>query len=676
MKIKQQTDTKDCGLSIIHFFIKYLFYKEQKINKIKEFAFYNQQGISLKNLENLGTHFGLILDSFHCDLTTLMELKFRSPIVILLQNESFNHYVVLEKIKNDIFFIQDPIKGKIKLTKQEFEKKFLNIVVSVSKNPSFSFVNQDKEWWNSLFYFLNNKNNWVILFIIFVSAILNFLSIFYLKTIVDKILPYKQIDLLHKIVLFFVWIFIWKFIQDIIKQIYIKKLQIQKERFLFDKFLIALNKGVNKQIYKLETADYLKRINFIPTFASFSSHFYFNIFNELVTFLLSFFILLWISWQLFLMILAVSILFLVISYFFKKIISKKVPLLYETNIESINSINDFVFSLNNLKNNDLYKMLKNKFDNSYFSFKNKEFSIWQLQFSLSQLQNFFLVITPIFLVYITSFWIIDDSLSLGTLLIFISFFSFFINPLNSISEMLAVYPAISKEIEAINFILNVEKEKYGDYTQEIKGIKLKKINCDLIVNKKLFSVKNLEINNNLILTGKNGVGKSTLLKILNLDQEYSGNFLVNDLDLAFYNKEFLRQRIIYLKNENYFPKTDVFSYITYGEKEKVKTFLENIQNFNLLPLLEKWDIKLDDILINNAKNFSSGQKQIINCLQLLTKQFDLILLDETFENISEQNFQILKKIIKEFQNKAIFIEVSHSKKYLFSDSKVVNVENI
>ncbi|WP_308507253.1 cysteine peptidase family C39 domain-containing protein, partial [Mesomycoplasma hyorhinis] len=212
MKIKQQTDIKDCGISIIHFFSKYLYDKDLKLSKIKEQAFFNQQGISIKNLENLANHFGIILDSFHCNLATLLELKINSPIAILLKNEYFNHYVILEKIKKDIFYIQDPIKGRVKLTKQEFEANFLNIVIMASKNASFSFTKEEKQQWNSIFYFLNDRNNWAVLFLIFISAILNFISIFYLKTIIDKVLPYKQIDMLYKVVLFFLWIFIWKFV--------------------------------------------------------------------------------------------------------------------------------------------------------------------------------------------------------------------------------------------------------------------------------------------------------------------------------------------------------------------------------------------------------------------------------------------------------------------------------
>lgn len=72
-----------------------------------------------------------------------------------------------------------------------------------SKNASFSFTKEEKQQWNSIFYFLNDRNNWAVLFLIFISAILNFISIFYLKTIIDKVLPYKQVDMLYKVVLFF-----------------------------------------------------------------------------------------------------------------------------------------------------------------------------------------------------------------------------------------------------------------------------------------------------------------------------------------------------------------------------------------------------------------------------------------------------------------------------------------
>ena len=70
-------------------------------------------------------------------------------------------------------------------------------------------------------------------------------------------------------------------------------------------------------------------------------------------------------------------------------------------------------------------------------------------------------------------------------------------------------------------------------------------------------------------------------------------------------------------------------------------------------------------------NLSSGQRQLIHLLQLFCFSYDLILLDEAFENISINVFAKLKDAIKDFQSEALFIEISHSKKYI-NDGKIIN----
>jgi hypothetical protein len=70
-------------------------------------------------------------------------------------------------------------------------------------------------------------------------------------------------------------------------------------------------------------------------------------------------------------------------------------------------------------------------------------------------------------------------------------------------------------------------------------------------------------------------------------------------------------------------------------------------------------------------NLSSGQRQLINLLQLFCFSYDLILLDEAFENISIDVFAKLKDAIKDFQSEALFIEISHSKKYI-NNGKIIN----
>lgn len=113
-----------------------------------------------------------------------------------------------------------------------------------------------------------------------------------MKTIIDKVLPQQDLGLVIKVSLFFAWIVIWRILQDIIKKIYIHKIELKIEKDIFDRFFNALKTGKNFQLLKLDNHDYIRRINLIPSFATFSASFYYHIFNEVITFLISFFILL------------------------------------------------------------------------------------------------------------------------------------------------------------------------------------------------------------------------------------------------------------------------------------------------------------------------------------------------------------------------------------------------
>ncbi|NQZ66086.1 MAG: hypothetical protein HRT99_02585 [Mycoplasmatales bacterium] len=75
---------------------------------------------------------------------------------------------------------------------------------------------------------------------------------------------------------------------------------------------------------------------------------------------------------------------------------------------------------------------------------------------------------------------------------------------------------------------------------------------------------------------------------------------------------------------------------------------------------------------NNASNISSGQRQIIMLLRLFAFDYELILLDEAFENIDLKKTKLLGKMIKDFQ-KGLIIEVSHSKKFI-TNAKELNIE--
>ncbi|WP_337895684.1 Mbov_0121 family peptidase domain-containing ABC transporter [Mesomycoplasma ovipneumoniae] len=676
MKVFLQKDLKDCGLAVLQSIYHFFYDKKLSINSLKTKAFYSNDGINIANLERLAKEFGIILESYGGPYENLKTLEIVKPTIILIKTGDLNHYVLLTKVKKSKFEIIDPLKGKVKIKAETMAKIFQNVVIFAQKDPEYKRSKIKDKSWNNWWFFLESKSNWYLIFLFFITAVSNFLSSLFMKTIIDKVLPQQDIGLVIKVSLFFAWIVIWRILQDIIKKIYIHKIELKIEKDIFDRFFNALKTGKNFQLLKLDNHDYIRRINLIPSFAAFSASFYYHIFNEVIAFLISFFILLWIDIKILGLIIGIGIIYLFISIIVRKSISKNHQFLMEDQLNSLTSTNDMIFSLENLKRDDVYKNLKHQFDEKYYRYKKTEFNIWKKESYLSSFNNFLFSIAPILIVVISSFWIFDKKLSIGELLLFLSFFSFFINPLSSFVNIVTNLPIFLKEFELLNFVLNIEKETTGKYHQKISDIKLKDLSVSYYKNKTLFYIEKMQIKENLHIIGKNGSGKSTFLRLLNQEIIYNGDFLINNLDLKYYDQNELRKRICYIKSQNYFPNISVLSFITNENPEKIQNLINNFQRFDIQEMLYEWQISLDSKFVNNGSNFSSGQKQIIAILQLLTKDFDLILLDEAFENIDEKNFEFLKKVISNYQKNAMFIEISHSKRYVIEQGETFDIKDI
>ncbi|MHA0298062.1 Mbov_0121 family peptidase domain-containing ABC transporter [Mesomycoplasma ovipneumoniae] len=676
MKVFLQKDLKDCGLAVLQSIYHFFYDKKLSINSLKTKAFYSNDGINIANLERLAKEFGIILESYGGPYENLKTLDIVKPTIILIKTGDLNHYVLLTKVKKSKFEIIDPLKGKVKIKVETMAKIFQNVVIFAQKDPEYKRSKIKDKSWNNWWFFLESKSNWYLIFLFFITAVSNFLSSLFMKTIIDKVLPQQDLGLVIKVSLFFAWVVIWRILQDIIKKIYIHKIELKIEKDIFDRFFNALKTGKNFQLLKLDNHDYIRRINLIPSFAAFSASFYYHIFNEVITFLISFFILLWIDIKILGLIIGIGIIYLFISIIVRKSISKNHQFLMEDQLNSLTSTNDMIFSLENLKRDDVYKNLKHQFDEKYYRYKKTEFNIWKKESYLSSFNNFLFSIAPILIVVISSFWIFDNKLSIGELLLFLSFFSFFINPLSSFVNIITNLPIFLKEFELLNFVLNIEKETTGKYHQKISDIKLKDLSVSYYKNKTLFYIEKMQIKENLHIIGKNGSGKSTFLRLLNQEIVYNGDFLINNLDLKYYDQNELRKRICYIKSQNYFPNISVLSFITNENPEKIQNLINNFQRFDIQQMLYEWQISLDSKFVNNGSNFSSGQKQIIAILQLLTRDFDLILLDEAFENIDEKNFEFLKKVISNYQKNAMFIEISHSKRYVIEQGETFDIKDI
>ena len=175
--------------------------------------------------------------------------------------------------------------------------------------------------------------------------------------------------------------------------------------------------------------------------------------------------------------------------------------------------------------------------------------------------------------------------------------------------------------------------------------------CKNYGDKKVLKDINLKITRGKIvgLLGKNGTGKSTLIKIINdLLRPTSGNVLVNGSDIGIDSKKI----ISYLPERTYLDKSmTVDSVIKYFED-----FYDNFDSKKARKLLKDLDLDINQKL----SKMSKGMQEKVQLVLVMSRKADLYILDEPLGGVDPATRDyILDTILTNFNEDASVIISTH-----------------
>ena len=192
-------------------------------------------------------------------------------------------------------------------------------------------------------------------------------------------------------------------------------------------------------------------------------------------------------------------------------------------------------------------------------------------------------------------------------------------------------------------------------------IELENINKNYGKNKILNNL-NLSFPDNglFIISGKNGVGKTTLLYIIGLlDFDFGGDLYIDNINVKKTDINYLRE--YRNKNISYiFSKGNLIPYL--NVKDNLEIEIENKDDI----------IKFIDLPDNqDVRTLSGGEELLLSLSHEVSLKKKIYLLDEVTSALDDDNLKKLMEILKQLSEKCLIVLVAHDERVRKVDEKLI-----
>lgn len=667
--VKQQ-GAKDCGVASLLMIIKY-YNGSANANKLRLETNTTKTGTTALNLIKASQNNGF--EAFGVKLNNISHLKnITLPCIAHVKTEyGFYHFVVIYEIKRKIL-IGDPANKLHKLSTKEFNDNFTGNIISLYPRKKLEKKEEEINLYKDVLTKYKKSIVSIILLSLFYSLLIIFSS-FYIKILIDIVSFNKEtINVYYITILFFIIgmiVVLLNYIRNKMINILNSKIDIELSMRVFNKII-----HLPYRYYKnINVGEIISRFKDLQKIRNFISNIFILISVDGLLAIMSYSFLLLISKDLTLILTFLVLIYISLFFLFKKAskksISKVIVSEAKTSSYLVESLENYesVYNLNN------EEKVSNEFEHNYSKFIQDYLDYQNLVLNKQTTSDLIEEIFSKIILILGFILIINNEMSLSNLIMYNYLLIYFIKPFQNLIKLDSLFFDAKEANQRIIDLVNYDsKEKGNALKKDINKINYNNTSFSYNGITNIFENLSLEFKQGhaYFIKGRSGSGKSSLIKLLKKDYlATKGKIEVNNLNITNISKEYLKEQIIYLsQNENLFTGTllENLSTSTDVDLEKVKT---KCQLTYVNKILENKNINYNAFIEEGAFNFSGGEKQRIVLTRSLMRNCNVLIIDEGLSEVDEKLEKlILQRIIKSYKNK-IFIYISHHNKNesLFSD---------
>ena len=405
-----------------------------------------------------------------------------------------------------------------------------------------------------------------------------------------------------------------------------------------------------------------------------------NVIRNVLTVVGVYGIMLYISWQLSLVMLGFIVVVFITSYFFRKIVRK----VFTKEREYISDLNAFLNeNLSGMKLIQIFNREAKK--DGEFMQKNEN-----LRKSRYKVVLAFGIYRPfITLLYITSiavtFWLgMEFGLNAGMIVAFYLYLSRFFNPIQNLADQLNNLQKAMTASERLFNLLDVEPEiqdkEDAVWVDKFEGkIEFKNVwfaykDEDWILKDVSFTINPKET---CAFVGATGAGKTTILSLIVRNYEIQkGQILIDGRDISTIGIHSLRKGIGQMLQDVFLFSGTVRSNITLNDDsftdEEINAACKYV---NADTFISSQEHGLDEEVIERGENFSQGQRQLLSFSRTVLHKPQILILDEATANIDTETEVVIQQSLEKIRNIGTMLVVAHRLSTIQHADQIIVLQN-
>ncbi|MCL2891228.1 ATP-binding cassette domain-containing protein [Brenneria tiliae] len=488
-------------------------------------------------------------------------------------------------------------------------------------------------------------------------------SAFFMQYLIDSVIPSSDLRFLFVFMTFYLWYDLFNVVMNYLTSRFRASLEKYLDYKYINEYLHSLITTKLSTLNNYTKGGLIQRIYDAQNIKKYYLTLLIDIVAKFITNVVLFFIVLYISpIALFFLILGVGGLLLVYFYSSQEMMTLEMQR-FKLKSNFLSVMDDIIGGRETIRGNNYRNTILNRCVDRMNDFLDREKKVALL---VAAVKSKTLTVNTIVSCIIKCFMVIGivkySSFSLGILLTLVSFTEISLKNtmqiLVSFMELkrsgvtLERYEEFMKNNSVDNNLLSDELNKK---IHSIEKIAVRDLHVGIDGNITC-KIPNVNFKSNMIykITGPNGVGKTTFCKtLIGLIPPISGSVNFHNPD------EYIDSRININQCSAYFPQDIIFTAsvienITLGRYVDRNKIEEVLKKFKLWRTINSLSEKLDSIISDKVNPFSEGQRQVLFFLRGYFSGKSVIVYDEIFRGVDEENIKIIGELISNKKNCIIF----------------------